>query len=89
MFETQLYCHNSGSLTEVNIGLMTLWFSYGSVIGFRYAGESVVVTSQSYSNTTSKHQNLIDPEKRYRISPSDFSERLEYYLKGAFKHLEN
>jgi hypothetical protein len=65
------YDRNSGS---VELGFVTLWFSYKTLIAFQFEGKERVVSENCWSNTTGKHLNAIDGgNKASRVSREEFT----------------
>ncbi len=54
---------------------VTVAFSYFTPIGFRDTSGEWVIRQNDWSNTTGRHLNYLDADKRVRISGADF-ERL-------------
>lgn len=50
-----------------------IYFSYDTAIAFECDGE-LFVSAEKYSNTTSKHQNSLEPDKTKRIPQEKFEE---------------
>lgn len=55
--------------------MVTLWFSYRTVIAFTYKGEFNACVNR-FSNTTGKHLNMICHDKKKRLSRGDFLVKL-------------
>lgn len=73
---------NYGAHTlRVDVGSLTLWYSYDTVVAFR--GKNGRVVSQNvWGTTTGKHLNWIDGgNKSTRIPYDQFVEQLQSYLK--------
>jgi hypothetical protein len=68
---------NFGNTSIVTIGKLTIWFSYKTPIAYQVEGKPMVVGDLHYSNTTSKHLNKIEPEKKKRIDYKQFTAQLE------------
>lgn len=61
---------NSG---YVDLGAVTLWFSYRTLIAFQFVGKPRVVSENCWSNTTGKHLNAIDGgDKASRVDRKTF-----------------
>jgi hypothetical protein len=73
---------NYGAHTmRVELGDLTFWFSYQTIIAFREAGQSMVVCANSWGSTTGKHLNLLDGgNKRDRLPREKFVEVLNALL---------
>jgi len=72
---------NYGSHTQrIDVGNLSLWFSYDTVIAFRTPNAGFFITENVWGPTTGKHLNWIDPNKARRLKSDDFDERLEAAL---------
>lgn len=60
---------------RIDIGSVTLWYSYTTVIAFKVAGQPVVVHENDWTRTTGKHLNLIDKDKKIRVGEREFNAR--------------
>ena len=66
---------NYGAHTlQVTIGTLTLFFSYKTVVAFENRG-GLVCSENCWAQTTGKHLNWIEPNKRARVKRPEF-ERL-------------
>jgi len=66
---------------RVNIGTLTLWFSYKTIIAFRDGFSGTVVRQNDWSTTTGKHLNWIDGgNKKERLSSEEFEAKLAEVL---------
>ena len=61
---------------RVDIGILTLWFSYKTVVAFSLPGE-LVIRENDWGPTTGKHLNWIDLDKSKRIPSDEFEARLK------------
>lgn len=60
----------------VEVGPVTVWFSYHTPVAFQVSGHNRVVSENCWGHTTGKHINWIDDgDKRSRVSRDEF-ERL-------------
>jgi hypothetical protein len=58
---------------RVDIGPLTVWFSYRTVVAFRVDGNDKVVHANDWGRTTGKHLNWIDRgDKKSRLSAEEF-----------------
>ena len=68
------------NFTKINIGTITVWFSYDTPIAFRESGERVV-RENIWSTTTGNHLNAIDggtkEAKARRVSSDEFNRALD------------
>jgi len=73
-----------GKLTRVDIGDLTIWYSYLTPIAFSVIGSELVIRENEWKQTTGKHLNSIDggsaEAKSRRMSGEEF--------KRAFQNLE-
>lgn len=70
-------------LTRVDVGMVTLWFSYNTCIGFRDNSGAVrvpVLSENCWSTTTGKHLNQVG-DKSLRIPRDEFLKRLGEVLR--------
>jgi len=66
---------------EFNIGNISLYFSYKTVIAFHTPATGLKVCENIWGNTTGKHLNWIDGgNKKDRLSHSEFSAQLNEAL---------
>lgn len=72
---------NYGSHTQrIDVGNLSLWFSYDTVIAFRTPRAGFFITENVWGPTTGKHLNWIDPNKKRRLQSEDFGDRLDAAL---------
>lgn len=65
---------------EVDLGLLCLYYSYKTVVAFRYKGK-LTVRVNDWSTTTGKHLNEIDGgDKKSRIEGEKFEKQLAQVL---------
>jgi hypothetical protein len=65
----------------VRIGAVTFWFSYYTVIAFKEAGHSVVVSENEWGSTTEQLLYWVDGgDWESRLAPEEFEKRLEELL---------
>ncbi len=61
---------------RIDIGGLTLWFSYHTLVAFCMAGRPPVVHQNVWGPTTGKHLNIIDGgDKDSRVSKDEFDLR--------------
>ena len=69
------------NLTKVNVGTITVWFSYDTPFAFKVYGQPRVVRENIWSTTTGKHLNAIDggtkEAKANRVSSEEFDRALD------------
>jgi hypothetical protein len=71
---------NYGSCRAVQIGDLTLYFSYRTVIAFEDANTGRTIIRNYWGPTTGKHLNWIDPDPKIRLSSEEFNKRLNETL---------
>lgn len=66
---------------RIDIGPITIWFSYTTPIAFMVQGRDKVVRQNEWSVSTGRHLNLIDggsaEARRARVTGAEFVRRLE------------
>ena len=71
---------NYGAHTmRIDLGRLVIWFSYDTVIAFRY-GILFRISINEWGTTTGKHLNYIDSDKSIRIPHDDMMTELEKVL---------
>ena len=65
---------------RVNMGSLTLYFSYETIIAFRTCGR-LICSENVWSTTTGRHLNRIEPDKKQRVSHKGFEAALIKILK--------
>ena len=66
------YSGNYGTnALRVDIGTLTIWFSYETPIAFRVAHGEIVVRQNDWKQTTGKHLNAIDGGRKKSRVPSE------------------
>lgn len=66
----------------VEVGPVTVWFSYKTPVAFQVDGRERVVRENSWGPTTGKHLNWIDDgDKNSRVSSADFARLWEDMVK--------
>ncbi len=71
----------------MEIGPLTVWFSYKTPIAFQIDGKPRVIRRNDWSATTGKHLNRIDSDKSKRISGEQFEWEWEKQVVPALKRL--
>jgi len=74
--------NNYGSCRGVEIGNLTLYFSYDTVIAFNSPKTGLVIRENDWSTTTGKHLNAINDNKKIRIDGEKFQEQLDKLLES-------
>lgn len=62
--------------TFVEIGPLTIWFSYAVPVAFQVGSEPRVISVNYGGNGTGAHINLIDRDKSKRVKREEFEARL-------------
>ena len=66
---------------NINIGSLSLWFSYDTVIAFQDGFKPIQVSENCWQQTTGKHLNAIDNgDKKSRLGRAVFEHNLEAVL---------
>lgn len=78
---------HGGPAMEVHVGVVTLYFSYQTIVAYRAPGHGLVVSENVWTVTTGKHLNWVNSDKKSRV-PNDvfeqkFKEMSELYLPYA------
>ncbi len=88
------YCdyssNNYGSSRAVQIGSLTLYFSYDTIIAFN-SPKNNAIRENSWSSTTGKHLNAINPNHSVRLDSEKFEKELDevlecYQFREVLKH---
>lgn len=66
---------------RVDVGMLTLFFSYQTPVAFRTYNSGLVVRENEWGPTTGKHLNWLDSGRSNRISGEDFENKLQEVLK--------
>ena len=67
--------------TWVEFGLITLYYSYKTIVGFsEYPSTKTISCENIWGNTTGKHLNWIEPDKQQRLPCTEFKRELEKVL---------
>jgi len=64
---------------KVTIDKLQLWFSYKTIIAFQYDGH-FVISKNYWGNTSGKHLNWIDRDKKIRKDNEEFQMELKILL---------
>ena len=60
--------------TRLDLGYVTIWFSYNTMVAFRYSGGELHVSVNYWSNTTGKLINRLQPDKKQRLNSCDLEQ---------------
>jgi hypothetical protein len=70
---------------RMDAGPLTAWFSYRTMVAFRFAGEERVVRQNEWGRTTGKHLNWIDGgDKACRVDGATFEQVYQEQAAKAF-----
>ena len=64
------------NFNKVEIGSLTIWFSYETTIAFQSFGQ-IFIRENDWGPTTGKHINYIDTDKKRRLSSLQFERLLK------------
>jgi hypothetical protein len=67
------------NLTKVELGHLSLYFSYAECIGFQIDNSEPIFSENIWSLTTAKHLNFLGSKKEDRLPREQFLELLEKY----------
>jgi hypothetical protein len=68
-----------------NVGPLTVWYSYSTMVAFRFDGHNRVVIKNYWATTTGKHLNWIDGgDKRNRVDQETFDRLYAEQSEEAF-----
>lgn len=74
------------NVTKLFLPNLTLFYSYETVVGFKGRDGKYYFTNERYTNTTSAHMTKhFGSEKKERVSPELFAEKLEIELSSVYK----
>lgn len=73
---------------RVDVGPVTVWFSYRTPIAFHVDGHDRVIRQNDWSTVTGKHLNWIDPDKKKRVSGGEFDRLWNEQVKPLFESVE-
>lgn len=69
---------------RVDVGPLTVWFSYRTPIAFHVNGSQRVIRENSWGITTGKHLNWIDKDKKKRVSGEEFEKLWKEQVEKLF-----
>ena len=68
---------------RVDIGMLSIFFSYDTVVAYHDIGHGLKVSENIWSTTTGKHLNWIDDgDKKSRLPREQFEEELQATLRN-------
>lgn len=77
--------NNYGAHTRcVDFGVFKLYYSYETIVAFYENGE-ITCSENNWGNTTGKHLNWVQPDKKKRISYAEFVNMLNTMLERRIK----
>ena len=65
-----------------NYGGISIYFSYQTIVAFRHSKTGLVISTNEWGNTTGKHLNWIDRDKKIRIPHKDVLTKLASVMKS-------
>ena len=65
--------HVDNNYSELTLGALDLYFSYRTLVALRIGGKLYCQENQ-WGTTTGKHLNAIQPDKKKRLSASEFEQ---------------
>ena len=68
------------NFARVDIGDITVYFSYSTIVAFRTPGSGLVCSENVWSQTTGKHLNFIQPNKARRVPHDEYTAALRLAL---------
>jgi len=74
--------NNEGNNIQVDVGSLSLYFSYKTVVAFSTPKTGLVCRQNDWSTTTGKHLNAIQPNHKKRVSGAEFEKQLAAVLAG-------
>jgi hypothetical protein len=74
----------SSNFTKLSIGDFQFWFSYETCIAFTHPKLGFLISENIWSNTTGKHLNQLEPDKKQRLKYLDFKEHLDIFLESFY-----
>ena len=68
------------NFSRVDIGDLTVYFSYSTIVAFRTPDGTLVCSENVWPQTTGKHLNFIQPNKARRVSAEQFEREKASFL---------
>lgn len=62
---------------KFTVGELEVWFSYRTPVAFRHPSTGLCVRQNDWGTTTGKHLNLIQPDKKQRITGAQFEQKFQ------------
>ena len=69
----------SKNMHRVDVGNNVMYFSYETLIAFFFEHE-LLVSENIYSNTTGKHINQLEPDKKLRLPRKEFEAKYNEWI---------
>ena len=76
-----LIVRGKNSFTEVHLGKLSLYFSYGTLIAISSEKHGRFISKNYWGTTTGKHLNSIDCDQSIRIEREDFDKIVKRIIK--------
>ncbi len=73
------------NFTSVEMGYLTIYFSYETAIGFHVAGKGYTAVENQWGPTTGKHLNRLQPDRKKRVSLEAMNAQLEITFRDNLK----
>lgn len=71
----------SGHTQAIELGNIVYYFSYDTVVAFKYKGQQYT-SENCWNRTTGKHLNSLEPDNQKRIKREIFEKLLNKAIKG-------
>lgn len=72
----------------VSVGPVRVWYSYQTPVAFAVPGVGCVVSQNVWSNTTGRHLNEIEPDKKARVPHGEFCRLWELHVAPLLEALD-
>ena len=72
----------ASNFTAVELDDLTIYFSYETPVAFE-TNDDLVLAENVWSQTTGKHLNMLDIDKRKRLPIHEFAQRLQAATSGV------
>jgi hypothetical protein len=70
---------------RVDVGPLTLWYSYRTIVAFQVDGKDRVVSQNVWTRTTGKHLNAIEPDIKKRVNHETFMRLYKEQVDSLFQ----
>lgn len=79
------YRDGDANALRFDVGPITVWYSYKTLVAFRVPGHPTVVSENRWTTTTGKHLNAIDKDKNNRVDEATFDRLVRELIEPLFK----